>query len=129
MAAGANAAASFAARLSALNSDLPGWLATWLGISGSAPKGYTSPKYPVRPDGTIGGAASGMTYVARDMPVYVHQAEAILTVPQAQAWRAGAGGAGGGGQVVNINGPIQIADAHDEFSLVQQLRFLAGVQA
>jgi hypothetical protein len=132
--AGANTAtafsASFAAGLKAMNANLPGWLATWLGIAGSAPKGYVPPTVPTvtNPRGMI-PAASGMTYVARDMPVYVHQSEAILTVPQAQAWRAGAGAGGGGGQVVNINGPIQIADAHDEFSLVQQLRFLAGVQA
>jgi hypothetical protein len=130
--AGANTAtafsASFAAGLRAMNANLPGWLATWLGIAGSAPKGYGTPVTVTNPRGMV-PAASGMTYVARDMPVYVHQGEAILPVPQAQAWRAGSGGGGGGQQVVNINGPIQIADAHDEFSLVQQLRFLAGVQA
>ncbi len=121
--AGANAASAFAAGLSMLNGNLPGWLATWLGVPGSAPKGYTPPTV-TRPSGAIGGAASGMPYVARDMPVYVHQSEAILTVPQAQAWRAGAGGKG---VAVNIEN-VTIADAHDEFSLVQQLRFLAAVQ-
>jgi hypothetical protein len=34
----------------------------------------------------------------------------------------------GAGQTFNFNGPIQLGDAHDEFSLTQQLRFLAGVQ-
>jgi hypothetical protein len=71
------------------------------------------------------GAASGMPYVQRDKPVYVHQAEAILTVPQAEAWRSGQGGRG---VAVNIE-HVEIRDAHDEFSLIQSLRFMAGVTA
>jgi len=46
-------------------------------------------------------AAVGMPYVPANMPVMVHQREAILTADQADDWRSGKGG-GGGGVTVNI---------------------------
>ncbi len=76
--------------------------------------------------GTIGGYASGLPYVAHDMLAVIHQREAVLTVPQADDWRSGRPGTGGRGVSVNIE-HVEIADAHDEFSLTQQLQFLASV--
>jgi hypothetical protein len=79
--------------------------------------------------GGPGGTKSfdtGMPYVAHDTLAYIHRSEAVLTVPQADAWRSGQGG-GGRGVSVNIE-HVEIADAHDEFSLTQSLQFLAAVQ-
>jgi hypothetical protein len=68
--------------------------------------------------------ASGMPYVEQTMPAIIHAGEAVLTVAQADAWRAGGGGPRE--QKINIE-HVEIRDAHDEFSLIQQLRFLASV--
>jgi hypothetical protein len=71
--------------------------------------------------------ASGIPYVPHDQLTYIHQREAVLTVDQADAWRsAGTGGAGAREQHINIE-HIELADAHDEFTVIQHLRFLASL--
>jgi len=70
--------------------------------------------------------ASGTPYVERDMLAVIHHREAILTVDQADDWRSGRAGSGAREQHINIE-HVEIADAHDEFSLTQQLQFLASV--
>jgi len=79
---------------------------------------------PALPGNYGQGFASGTPYVARDMLAVIHHREAVLTVSQADDWRAGRGGAGPREQHINIE-HVEIADAHDEFSLTQQLQFLA----
>ena len=79
---------------------------------------------PTGPSRIYEGAASGMPYVDRDKLVYLHQREAVLTVDQAEDWRAGRNGGGPREQNITIE-HVEIRDAHDEFSLTQQLQFLA----
>jgi len=49
----------------------------------------------IDPSASIPSAASGMPYVGKDGPVFVHKDEAILTVPQAEQWRSGMSSSGG----------------------------------
>lgn len=80
------------------------------------------------------GYATGAWEIPTDQLAFVHRREMIIPAAEATAVRSGqaavtAQGLVGGGareQHINIE-HVEIRDAHDEFSLTQQLRFLAAV--
>lgn len=73
----------------------------------------------------LGGKASGGPVVA-GMPYIVGERRPELFVPETNGYVLPSVPSGGG-VAVNIE-RVDIANAHDEFSLVQSLRFLAAVQ-
>jgi hypothetical protein len=68
----------------------------------------------------------GMPYVPSDQLAVIHRREAVLTVEQANAWRAGMAGRGPTEQNFYID-QVTVADATDEQSVLARLRFLAAV--
>jgi hypothetical protein len=94
--AGANAGAAYAA---ALLTRVTSALGVAKGASVNGPRIY---------EPGMKSGATGMPFVAYDQPVYVHQREAILTVPQAEQWRAAVGGGGGGGLGRNGGATINV---------------------
>jgi hypothetical protein len=71
--------------------------------------------------------ASGLPYVPFDMFAGIHQREAVLTPSEADAWRSRARGDEGPREQHFHIDQLVLADAHDEFSMTQQLEFLAGL--
>ena len=81
--------------------------------------------------GFVASAQIGIPYIPRTMPVVVHKKEAILTAPQAEAWRAGRGATGGGTQVTYERGAIRMTvmgSINQQVDLEEAMDYLAKKQ-
>ena len=114
-------------RSGALKGDVESaWNALTSGLKLQVPS-YSTPMFKGPFGGPIPEYASGAPYVPFTQLAVIHGREAVLTPEQADEWRAGRSGDQGPREQHFHIDQLVLSDAHDEFSMTQQLQFLASL--